>query len=65
MVEYTDEFATWWNTLTEIEQIDVDAYVRLLEQYGPQLGHPHSSGIKGSKYSHLRELRIQHLGNPY
>jgi hypothetical protein len=32
---------------------------------GTSLGFPHSSGIVGSVYSHMRELRIQHAGNPY
>ena len=30
-----------------------------------QIGFPHSSGISGSKHSHMRELRTQHSGNPY
>ncbi|MGB6976478.1 MAG: type II toxin-antitoxin system RelE/ParE family toxin, partial [Gammaproteobacteria bacterium] len=64
-VEYTDEFGKWWETLTEVEQIEVSASVGLLEQYGPNLRFPHSSGIQGSRYSHLRELRIQHRGKPY
>jgi hypothetical protein len=38
--------------------------VRLLEVHGPALGFPHSSGIKGSKHSHMRELRTQHGGRP-
>jgi hypothetical protein len=64
-VEYTDEFGNWWCTLTEAEQIDIDAYVRLLERKGPTLPHPYSSGINGSKHRHMRELRIQHAGRPY
>jgi hypothetical protein len=64
-VEYTDEFGNWWHMLTESEQIDIDAYVQLLEQLGPQLKFPYSSSIRGSKHPHLRELRIQHRGNPY
>lgn len=64
-VEYTDEFECWWNKLTESEQIDVAATVNLLEHAGPKLKFPFSSGIQGSKYSHLRELRIQHAGMPY
>ena len=31
-VEYTDEFGGWWDTLTEAEQISIDAHVRELEQ---------------------------------
>ncbi len=64
-VEYTDEFGDWWNTLTEEEWIDIDACVGLLEEYGPNLRHPFSSGINGSKHNHMRELRIQHAGQPY
>lgn len=37
----------------------------VLEALGPNLGHPHSSGIIGSKHSHMRELRVQHQGEPY
>jgi hypothetical protein len=64
-VEYTDEFGEWWHGLTEAEQESVNAHVRLLEERGPQLGHPHSSGIARSKHRHMRELRIQHRGRPY
>jgi len=64
-VEYTDEFGEWWDTLCETEQIDVDAAVRVLEQKGPSLPFPYSSGVNGSKHSHMRELRIQHTGRPY
>ncbi|MDR0842936.1 MAG: type II toxin-antitoxin system RelE/ParE family toxin [Acidobacteriota bacterium] len=61
-VEYTDEFGEWWADLSENEQESLDASVRLLEEYGPLLGFPHSTGIKGSKHSHMRELRTQHDG---
>lgn len=44
---------------------DVTAYVGLLEKHGPQLRFPYSSGIYGSQFSHMRELRIQHRGDPY
>ncbi len=64
-VEYTDEFEDWWNTLNEEEWVDIDACVGLLEEYGPNLRHPFSSGINGSKHTHMRELRIQHARQPY
>lgn len=64
-VEYTDEFGKWWETLTEAVQVDVAASVGLLEELGPHLRFPHCSGIEGSKYSQMRELRIQHEGKPY
>jgi hypothetical protein len=61
-VEYTDEFGDWWASLTEDEQVSLAASVQLLEARGPTLGHPHSSGIHGSKHGHMRELRTQHGG---
>lgn len=64
-VEYTNEFEEWWNELDESEQTDIAACVALLEISGPHLKFPHSSGINGSTYAHMRELRIQHLGQPY
>ena len=64
-VEYTDEFEDWWEELDESEQVDIDSTVQLLEAKGPQLPYPYCSGINGSKHNHMRELRIQHKGNPY
>lgn len=63
-VEFTDEFERWWSTLSESEQESVAASVQLLEVRGPQLGYPHSSGVNGSRHSHMRELRTQHDGRP-
>lgn len=64
-VEYSDEFEGWWNDLSVDEQDCVAACVGLLEEKGAQLPFPYSSGINGSKHSHMRELRIQHKGEPY
>ncbi len=64
-IEYTDEFGQWWDTLSEPEQESLAASVHLLEERGPNLGFPHSSGINGSMYNHMRELRTQHEGRPY
>jgi len=43
----------------------VGACVGLLEELGPQLGYPHSSGITTSRHAHMRELRVQYRGRPY
>lgn len=64
-VEYTDEFGKWCETLTESEQEDVAAVVGLLEEKGPHLPFPYSSDVEGSKFGQMRELRIQHKGEPY
>lgn len=54
----------WWAGLSEDEQVSVAASVKLLEERGPNLRFPHSSGINGSKHGHMRELRTQHDGKP-
>jgi hypothetical protein len=64
-VEYTDEFGDWWGLLTTSEQESVRASVMLLGNLGPNLGFPHSSGVRGSRYGNMRELRVQHAGRPY
>jgi hypothetical protein len=64
-VEYTDEFGDWWGSLSEPEQVSVAATVRLLEAKGPHLPFPYCSGIAKSSHSHMRELRVQHGGEPY
>ena len=63
-VEYTDEFGNWWNGLTENQQDDIAAVGELLMEHGPNLRFPHSSGLVGSRHSHMRELRIQSGGHP-
>jgi hypothetical protein len=64
-VEFTDEFEEWWNKLQETEQIKIDTAVRMLEEYGPDLPYPMSSGVSGSRHSHMRELRVQIHGRPF
>lgn len=63
--EFAEEFERWWDSLMEAEQESVAASVGLLEQMGTNLSFPHSSGINGSKHSQMRELRVQHKGDPY
>ena len=64
-VEYTDEFGEWWEELNEDEQDSIAVMVEVLETKGPALPHPYSSGIESSRHKHMRELRIQHKGQPY
>ena len=64
-VEFTDEFGEWWNSLDIEEQESVADSVLRLREAGPNLTFPHSSGVKGSKHPHMRELRTQHAGRPY
>lgn len=64
-VEYTDEFEAWWNDLSGDEQASVKAYVDLLMERGASLPFPYSSGVRMSRHAHMRELRVQHRGEPY
>ena len=64
-VEVSDEFRDWYEPLSEVEQNSVERVVLMLAEAGPTLGFPYSSGVEGSKFSHMRELRIQHEGRPY
>jgi hypothetical protein len=64
-VEFSDEFGAWWDSLTAAEQKSIDFTVTLLQEAGPTLKMPHSSGVETSRYSHMRELRVQHQGRPY
>jgi hypothetical protein len=63
-VENTDEFTAWWDELSEAQQEDVAATVMLLEEQGPRLLFPYSSGIQNSGHDHMRELRVQSGGKP-
>ncbi|MBH8566555.1 type II toxin-antitoxin system RelE/ParE family toxin [Nostoc sp. CENA67] len=64
-VEYTDEFEQWYTFLDEDTQDSIDAVVELLEEKGPNLRFPYSTGVKNSRHQHMRELRVQHQGKPY
>jgi hypothetical protein len=64
-VEVTDEFKAWWIRLTEAERISVERAVLLLEERGPHLPFPYTSGVIGSRHSAMRELRVQHQGHTY
>ena len=63
-VEITEAFKDWWDTLSETQQDDVTAIIELLEERGAHLPFPYSSGVEGSSFSHMRELRIQSKGDP-
>ena len=63
-VEVTDEFGQWWKELSDDQQDDVAAMEGLLEERGPTLPYPYSSGVKSSRHGVMRELRVQSGGRP-
>ena len=64
-VEFTDEFAAWWEAFNAEEQDSVNFSVRLLQENGPNLKRPYADTLEGSSFPNMRELRIQHEGRPY
>lgn len=56
-IEYTDQWGSWWQHLSEDDQDRVRAAVEILEQLGPALGRPLVDTLQGSRLSHLKELR--------
>ena len=64
-IEFTDEFEAWWNSLDEFEQEDINAIVLLLQEKGPALRRPHVGDIRGSRHANMKELVVQHVGEPY
>ncbi len=64
-VEVTDEFKAWWNRTHRRRTHIVERTVLLLEERGPHLPFPYSSRVSCSRHSAMRELRVQHQGQPY
>jgi hypothetical protein len=62
-VEFTNEFAAWWDTLSSEEQQGIDAAVRVLEQRGPGLGRPLVDSVTGSRHANMKELRVGTIGS--
>ena len=61
-----ETFDSWFLALSEHEQTDVLAYIKLLEIKGANLGRPYVDTVKGANHiKHLKELRVQHKGTPY
>ena len=64
-VNTSDEFDSWFVSLEEALQDDILFVVRLLQEYGPQLRRPYADTLEGTSLSNLKELRVQHRGEPY
>lgn len=60
-----EEFAAWLGALLETPREEILAYVELLRERGPKLGRPYADTVKSSRYSNMKELRIQIAGDPW
>lgn len=57
-VLFHDAFATEFSVLKDELQDELLAHARLLAQFGPNLGRPTVDTLKGSRHSHMKELRF-------
>ncbi|PJG58913.1 type II toxin-antitoxin system RelE/ParE family toxin [Aeromonas cavernicola] len=63
-VKTTDVFDRWFDAQDDGAQEKVLAGLLALAQGGPSVGRPLVDTIKGSRFTNLKELRVQHLGEP-
>ncbi len=52
-------------TCDDALQDTIATYVGLLEAVGPNLGRPYADTVRGSSMKNMKELRVQHRGQPY
>ena len=57
-VRFDDVFEAEFDQLLEAVQDELLARVKVLEQFGPQLGRPHVDTLKDSKHANMKELRF-------
>jgi hypothetical protein len=64
-IEFTGEFGSWWESLSEEEQDSAAVKIGLLRTHGPSLGRPSVDTVRISRHINMKELRVQHAGDPY
>ena len=65
VVEISDEFTPEFDALHEDVQTEILALSLLLQRFGPQLGRPRVDTLKGSRHSHMKELRFSAAGGEW
>jgi len=60
----TELFVTWFKQQSPALREDVLAILKILREEGPRLGRPFADTVKGSQHPNMKELRIQHQGEP-
>nr|WP_113867437.1 type II toxin-antitoxin system RelE/ParE family toxin [Brenneria salicis]NMN92005.1 hypothetical protein [Brenneria salicis ATCC 15712 = DSM 30166]RBP61314.1 hypothetical protein DES54_12458 [Brenneria salicis ATCC 15712 = DSM 30166]RLM30312.1 diaminopimelate decarboxylase [Brenneria salicis ATCC 15712 = DSM 30166] len=63
-IKTTDIFDGWFSSLCKTDRTSVLASLIVLRQKGPGLPRPYADTIKGSRYSNMKELRVQSRGDP-
>lgn len=63
-IKTTDTFDRWFTLLNDTDRASVLAAMLVLRERGPGLPRPYADTLKGSRYSNMKELRIQSRGDP-
>ncbi|BEO43225.1 toxin RelE [Serratia marcescens] len=63
-IKTTDAFDYWFSLLNDADRAGVLAALMILREKGPGLPRPYADTVKGSRYSNMKELRIQCRGEP-
>jgi hypothetical protein len=61
-VDLHGEFVEEFHALDEEVQDELLAHIKLLEQFGHQLGRPRVDTLNGSKHANMKELRFDAAG---
>jgi hypothetical protein len=64
-IAFDEEFAEWILVLKTGVRRKILATIPILGEYGPTLGRPRVDTVKGSAYPNMKELRVQHAGEPW
>ncbi len=64
IIETTDTFDEWFDSLDDTDRANVLASMIVLRERGPALSSPYADTVNGSSYSNMKELRIQSKGEP-
>lgn len=60
----TDFFDEWFDAQSDDTQEKVLAGLVALQTGGPTIGRPLVDTVNASKYNNMKELRVQHQGDP-
>ncbi len=64
LIETTDTFDTWFDTLDDTDRANVLASMIVLQERGPVLSRPYVDTLNSSSYRNMKELRVQSKGEP-
>ena len=63
-VSTTDRFDEWFEKRDDTDRANILAGMILVQEKGPSLSRPYADTIVGSKFSNMKELRVQSKGKP-